>query len=891
MVVHCKVCGKQFASFRGLNGHMNAHLKRLAAEPNVGTTIDDAIMDAYLDEGESYEDAEIYARRAMNKLKHSAEEETLDDDEYWEPYLEALEDYWYSCVRYVNRAGDSYRNIVDFIGFWEEVAEESAHSLSYVCEKLWKFKYDAYRMVWNREAERSMDLVAQDLEPGNLELLENFNPEGRDYEGESVYSSVWGYSHGPPELKVVKEVFNPYWLTKQEGEPYAFDLFRSEENQYTPLSGKRRTKGRKQKWIPVAIDFLRQNGKSTAAEIYPSLPDYRGAGTPVNAMALSNRLIRMPDIFIVDKSRKPYTYTLADTEMNAEFEQLSDAVVAVTDRYDENVGYVVATDGDDEDIDFDNVGVAVLDDDMEPIAEIEIGQTYFGYDKEDDDYYHSEQYYAAESGVSTIKVYVENEDKRIGGKEVSFEISNHTLANEDILHEAIENRLMDILQEPFGGWMLISTTPVDKDAEHFSSEEPEFNYTGSLSGIYQRGKETKPLTYYINYRCTHDIDSDYESDIEDHVKEVIYDDGDSSGFVDFDMTMGFYDGEIEVEGDVTWGFSDTVFEANFNPNQPRDSEGRWVEQVEVSEMIESEPLMDLDIDELEALATAIRLQDETFPEVGMLLEQIGDTAENRQVIFDEMIVVMSNLVNQSITPETETPEDYYQYILEEPADDEIERIYRQANYYAQFKNSIEINAYLDELMEQYTIAKEMGATDDIVADIERDINFVELVSRVQNMQREFQAPDWNPVQPRVPQSPCKGGKCVKPGECKSCNNPGPSGGPPGKGGKGGANPMGPPMPPTDNQEKLFVNKLDGSLWTGKTQPNADWRPVTYIPITQNGQQKYIRNIMDDIVKLFPPSAVVYRRKPPLLVITDLKFNIDMLANHGFKIKNREITYA
>ena len=88
MVVHCKVCGKQFNSFRGLNGHMNAHLKRLAAEPNVGATVDDAIMDAYLDEGESYDDAEIYARRAMNKLKHSAEDEydpsmpsdTWDDD-------------------------------------------------------------------------------------------------------------------------------------------------------------------------------------------------------------------------------------------------------------------------------------------------------------------------------------------------------------------------------------------------------------------------------------------------------------------------------------------------------------------------------------------------------------------------------------------------------------------------------------------------------------------------------------------------------------------------------------------------------------------------------------------------------------------------------------------
>ena len=813
MVVHCKECGKQFNSFRGLNGHMNAHLKRMAAEPNVGATIDDTIMDAYLDEGESYEDAEIYARRAMNKLKHSAaEEEPLDDDEYWEPYLEALEDYWYSCARYVNRAGDSYRNMVEFIGFWQEVAEQTSHSLSYVLEKFWKFKYDAYRMVWNGEAESLMDFVIQDLEPGNYELLDNFNPEGRDYGGEAVYSSVWGgFRNGPPELKIVKEVFKPYWLEKEEGEPYAFDLFRSEEKElyYTPLSGKRRTKGRNQKWIPVAIDFLRQNGKSTASEIYPSLPDYRGAGTPVNAMALSNRLIRMPDIFAVDKSRKPYTYTLADMEMNAEFEQLSDAVVAVTDRYDENVGYVVATDGDDEEIDFDNVGVAVLDDDMEPIAEIEIGQTYFGFDKEDDDYYHSEQYYAAESGVSTIKIYVENEDKRIGGKEVSFEISNHTLANEDILHEAIENRLMDILQEPFGGWMLISTTPVDKDAE--------------------------------------------------------------------------------------------TFEANFNPNQPRDSTGRWVEQVEVSQMIEPEPFMDLDLDELEALAVAIRLQDETFPEVGMLLEQIGDTAENRQVIFDEMMVVMSNLVNQVVTPQVETPADYYKYILDEPANDEVERIYRQANYYAQFKNSIEINGYLDELMEQYTIAKEMGATEDIIEDIERDINFVELVSRVQNMQREFQAPDWNPVQPRVP----RGGEPIPgPGPGPSPGPPGPPGppggppdpnappGPPGPSpNKGGTNPMGPPMSARNDQDKLWVNRVDGSTWTGKNAPNEDWRIVEMIPVTQNGQQRFIRNIMDEVVKMFPPSAVVYRRNPPLLVITDMKFNIDMLANHGFKINKRELTYA
>ena len=49
--------------------------------------------------------------------------------------------------------------------------------------------------------------------------------------------------------------------------------------------------------------------------------------------------------------------------------------------------------------------------------------------------------------------------------------------------------------------------------------------------------------------------------------------------------------------------------------------------------------------------------------------------------------------------------------------------------------------------------------------------------------------------------------------------------------------------------------------------------------------------MEDVLKLFPASSVVYRSNPPLLVITDMKFNIDMLANHGFKINNRELTYA
>ena len=541
---------------------------------------------------------------------------------------------------------------------------------------------DAYRYIW----EQDVNYVWENLSSKTRNLLENFNSENHDYEGEVVYTDSLGW----PNLQQLKDTINPWWLQQMENESYGFDLFRS-EGQYTPLSGKRRTRGRKQKWIPDAVEYVRQHGKSTAAEIYPALPTYRGSGTPVNAMALSNRLIRMPDIFIVDKSRKPYTYSLVETkEMSLE------------------------------------------------------------------------------------------DDERI-----CFTCGEIT-SDWDLINEGYE-----------------------------CSECSELNRTD-----YERRK-----------------------------------------------------------------FGVESFEANFNPNQPRNSAGRWVEQVEVSEMIESELAMDFEMDELMALADAIRLQDATFPDVDMLLEQIGDTAENRQIIFDEMMVVMSNLVNQVVAPQEESPSEYYKYILEEPADTEAERIYRQANYYAQFKSNLEINAYLEDLMDQYTIAKEMGAIDDIIDDIEKDINFVELVSRVQNMQREFQAPEWNPVQPRVP-SKCKGGKCVKPGECKSCK-PTPGTGP---------SPSPTSSPPTpiknqNNEETLWVNRIDGSTWTGKNAPNEDWRKVTYIPITENGQQKYIRNLMDDVVKLFPPSAVVYRRKPPLLVITDMKFNINMLANHGFKINDREITYA
>ena len=75
-----------------------------------------------------------------------------------------------------------------------------------------------------------------------------------------VDTHVWGV-YGPPELKEVKEVFRRPILAykSQEGRTLCFgDLFRSEENKYTPRSGGRITRGRKQRWIPVAVEYLKE---------------------------------------------------------------------------------------------------------------------------------------------------------------------------------------------------------------------------------------------------------------------------------------------------------------------------------------------------------------------------------------------------------------------------------------------------------------------------------------------------------------------------------------------------------------------------------------------------------------------------------------------------------
>ena len=76
------------------------------------------------------------------------------------------------------------------------------------------------------------------------------------------------------------------------------------------------------------------------------------------------------------------------------------------------------------------------------------------------------------SGVSKVKVFVERADNR-PWKYVTLEIPNHILKDDNLLYEAIEARLIDTLQEPFGGWDIIST----EEIKSFEST-PYNNYYG-----------------------------------------------------------------------------------------------------------------------------------------------------------------------------------------------------------------------------------------------------------------------------------------------------------------------------------------------------------------------------------------------------------------------------
>jgi hypothetical protein len=63
-----------------------------------------------------------------------------------------------------------------------------------------------------------------------------------------------------------------------------------------------------------------------------------------------------------------------------------------------------------------------------------------------------------------------------------------------------------------------------------------------------------------------------------------------------------------------------------------------------------------------------------------------------------------------------------------------------------------------------------------------------------------------------------------------------------------------------------------------------------VPVVINGKQRYIPNILDEIVKMWPPSSVIYRRNPPLIIIAVKDINLKGLSIKGLKIDGNNITY-
>ena len=154
----------------------------------------------------------------------------IGDDEYWEPYLDALEELYFWCYHTVEKAKDSYQGMVQNIDLWLGVQEHSHESLNYILEKPRKYKYLAIRLLWNQEIDQYAEFMDDWLSSESKSLLENFNPEGRSYEGKLVFNS-WHTSY--PELKVVSDVFKPSWLPSEgrDGrwkEHYGWELYDAE---------------------------------------------------------------------------------------------------------------------------------------------------------------------------------------------------------------------------------------------------------------------------------------------------------------------------------------------------------------------------------------------------------------------------------------------------------------------------------------------------------------------------------------------------------------------------------------------------------------------------------------------------------------------------------------
>jgi len=150
-----------------------------------------------------------------------------DDEDYWDPYLEVLKSWYRACSNSVAEATDSWSGMVEGIDIWQTVEEHAVEDLSYILSKTWKYKFDAIRLLWNQEDEARVEyMFFNRMTTEEILLLEDFNPEDREYNGQIVSNSFLGY----PSLSTVKEVFDPRWLPSEE--PYIYDLYRAES--YNP---------------------------------------------------------------------------------------------------------------------------------------------------------------------------------------------------------------------------------------------------------------------------------------------------------------------------------------------------------------------------------------------------------------------------------------------------------------------------------------------------------------------------------------------------------------------------------------------------------------------------------------------------------------------------------
>lgn len=131
-------------------------------------------------------------------------------------------------------------------------------------------------------------------------------------------------------------------------------------------------------------------------------------------------------------------------------------------------------------------------------------------------------------------------DKKIVGWNIFFELEDEE-GNLTLEAWDISNYIANLIDEDFEELL---------QSQSFEAESKTLDYTGNFSGSHDG------VDYDVSYECSHDIDTSYEAEIRDYVEAQISN-GYDSGYESFVMSTGFYEGEIEIEGTVTWESSET----------------------------------------------------------------------------------------------------------------------------------------------------------------------------------------------------------------------------------------------------------------------------------------------------------------------------------------------